>query len=140
MVQALNSTIWKPTFLETDKRIAAVADKVQKGKERWIQVSTAVQAAADAAKGSPAAKEADKAKKQLYKDMIARADVPKYIPNDTFIDVVLDVLTSDKILEVLEKPDDPTTNSVTQSFWNRFSAAIGVVEGVSKRITDPCAQ
>ena len=63
--------------------------------------------------------------------------MPKYIPNDTFIDVVLNVLTSDKILEVLEKPAATTTNSVTQSFWNRFSAAIGVVEGVSGRITDP---
>jgi len=116
-----------------EARAKAVVERAGKA------VARAKQAANGACK---AAKDAEKSKNWLYGDLIGLVNVPKYIPDRTFADVVVNVLTSEETLQALSRDEGGdaeggmTTDSVATRFWDRFAAAIGVVRGVTSRLPD----
>jgi hypothetical protein len=112
-------------------------------KRASTAAATAKDAAADARK---AAAQAEKAKRGLSAELIRLVAVPKYIPDRTFTEVVLHVLTADETLEALaddaegEAPGAPAPGGATTSFWDRLSAVLGVVQGVASRLPDSDAK
>jgi len=107
------------------------------------QASKAAAMATQAAKGArKAAAAAEKAKKGLDEDLIGLVTVPKYIPDKTFADVLIHVLTADETIRALSQ-DEATENqrrarpeNATTTFWDRFGAALKVVGGVASRLPD----
>lgn len=108
-------------------------------KRANIVAKSANMAAADARK---AATSAEKAKRGLYSELIQLVDVPKYIPDSTFADVLVHVLTDDATLRVITGDEANAELSSTESheeratFWQRFETALGIVRGASSRLTD----
>ncbi|MFI5456576.1 MAG: hypothetical protein ACHRXM_14100 [Isosphaerales bacterium] len=107
------------------------------------QASKAAAMATQAAKGArKAAAAAQKAKKGLDEDLIGLVTVPKYIPDRTFADVLIHVLTADETIRALSRNEagdlerGPSPGTAVTTFWDRFGAALKVVGGVASRLPD----
>jgi hypothetical protein len=108
----------------------------------------ATRAAAEATKQAKQARRSAgatvKANSALYSDLIRLVDVPRYIPDRTFADVIVNVLTSDSTLDLLERAElgagAPVRAVNIASFWDRIESAMGVVRGVASRLADSDAK
>jgi hypothetical protein len=104
------------------------------------KAAAAAKEAATRAKKAAAA--AEKAKRGLDSDLIDLVDVPKYIPDRTFADVLIHVLTADDTMRALatnpesEEPAESPKDDGANTLWDRFGAAIRVVGGVASRLPD----
>ncbi len=74
--------------------------------------------------------------------LIDLVEVPKYIPDRTFIDVIIHVLTDDNTIRALSSDrrsqgqKQPLQNGGTTSLWDRFGSALAVLGGVASRLPD----
>lgn len=128
---------------QTVEKPPAASDLVKRATEVIKRAGEAAAAAKNAAtEAKKGASDAEKAKRGLYAELMAVVSVPKYIPDRTFADVVLHVLTSDETLQALAGDGGDkgqgvaTAGGAVNSFWDRFGAAVGVVRGVASRLPD----
>jgi hypothetical protein len=123
-----------PADLTADELNRRASDVVERATK------AADQATAAAAAAIKAASAAESAKKGLDNALIALVDVPRYIPDHTFIDVLLHVLTDPNTVAALAsaRPErataSPPASGGTISLWDRFSAAVGILSGVASRL------
>jgi hypothetical protein len=102
-------------------------DRATKAAAEATRAAKVARAAADAA---------DKTSRGLGKEFINSVSVPKYIPDGTFVNVLINVLTSGGTIDALKKdgaPPAPGASPAT-SLWARFSAALQVVRGIASRL------
>jgi hypothetical protein len=120
---------------------AAAADLPTRAKNVIDQAAKAAAAATEAAKKArKAATAAQKAKRGLDGDL-TDCDVPKYIPDRIFTDVLVHVLTSDDTIRALSgehslEKSGTKAGADTITFWDRFGAALKVVGGVASRLPE----
>ena len=83
--------------------VPAASELAARAAQVLDQATRAAQAAiAAAAEATSAARAVDSAKRGLYSALTVLADVPRYIPDRTFIDVLLHVLTDDNTIRIVE--------------------------------------
>lgn len=107
-------------------------------------IARAEHAAADAREQAKRARrvaaEALTVNRRLYRQMVDLVDVPKYIPDRTFADVVVAILTSDAAIGLVDAAasgrETPGPNSHIASLWTRLENAVGLVRGVASRLSD----
>ncbi len=108
-----------------------------------VQANSAVEHATAAAKAArTAADAAEKAKRGLDSDLIGLVTVPRYIPDRTFVDALVHILTAEDTIRAL-KPDagaivqagDPAAG-LSPPFWDQYGAALKVVGGVASRLDE----
>jgi hypothetical protein len=121
----------------------AVTDLVKRAEDMIKRTSTSVTSAKKAAgEAKKASGDADKAKRGLYSELIGIVSVPKYIPDRTFADVIVHVLTSPETFRALAREEEGEGQGgalpagTRTSFWDRFGAAVGVIRGVASRLPE----
>jgi hypothetical protein len=107
--------------------------------DRAIAAASMATKSAKAARASALA--ADKTSRGLGKELIEFFSVPKYIPDRTFVNVLLNVLTDSKTVNELntgtdrQNPLEPSAGALpATTFWARFSAALKVLRGIALRV------
>ena len=142
-VTAVPQTPAAPTVPPAAARDLTPAARLASATQVVDQATKAAVAASEAAtRAKKAAAAAEKAKKGLDSDLIDLVDVPKYIPDKTFADVLIHVLTAPDTIRALVTDQDPDAQPGAQdgddanTFWDRFAAALKVVGGVASRLPD----
>jgi hypothetical protein len=85
---------------------------------------------------------AEKAKRGLDSDLIRLVTVPRYIPDRTFVDALVHILTAEDTIRALEsdagaivQAGDPAAG-LSPPFWDQYGAALKVVGGVASRLDE----
>jgi hypothetical protein len=111
-----------------------MASRIKNASDNASRASARAQQAAKKARIAAAA--AGHANQLVCRELIKNVKVPKYIPDRTFVDVILHVLMSEAgSAEVGDSPD-PERGSTHASFWRRYESALGVVRGMTSRLPD----
>jgi hypothetical protein len=100
----------------------------------------AATAATDAAReASQAASVAERAARGLDQELVQSIAVPRYIPDRTFAEVLVHLLTSGQTLTALAREVAPPSAQAVPTiplatFWARFTAALQIVRGIASRL------
>jgi hypothetical protein len=95
-----------------------------------------------AADARAAAAAAQKAKQGLDTELINLVKVPKYVPDKTFVDVLLHVLTDDETIRALSpethagSPPASSPGVPVTTFSDRLSSALRIISGVASRLPE----
>ncbi len=115
--------------------LAARASHVLDQATRAAQAATAAAAVA-----TSAARAVDTAKRGLDSALTVLADVPRYMPDRTFIDVIIYMLTNDNTIRALSRVSlsqgaaAGAASRGTTSLWDRFGSALAILQGVATRL------